>query len=159
MKSVILLPALFLVLSACGREQDQEQAPSKVSATPGTDKATSIRIDRQIDFAAVKRGGELFRQYCAGCHGLNAQGAPNWQQRRPDGSFPAPPLDGTGHAWHHPKKVLQMTIREGTRKLGGSMPAWGNTLSNEDIDAIIAWFQAKWPDAIYAEWQQRDKRQ
>jgi mono/diheme cytochrome c family protein len=146
----VLLPALLL--TAC------DQQPSTKGAA-GKSQSTTTRVDkveRDLDFAVVTRGGKLFCQYCADCHGLNAQGAQNWRQRRPDGSFPASPLDGTGHAWHHPKKVLQMTIRKGTTRMGGSMPAWGKTLDAQDIDAIIAWFQAKWPDEIYAEWQRRN---
>ena len=58
-------------------------------------------------------------------------------KRVPTVKYPAPPLDGTGHAWHHPKKILLMTIRDGTGKLGGSMPAWGSQLSEQDMNDII----------------------
>jgi len=152
MKKIFYVMLPVLLVTACDRQPPAKESAAKVQ--PAT--TTGGKVERQLDFAAVTRGGKLFRQYCADCHGLNAQGAPDWRQRRPDGSFPAPPLDGTGHAWHHPKKVLQMTIRNGTQRLGGSMPAWGGTLDGQDIDAIIAWFQAKWPDEIYAEWQRRD---
>jgi mono/diheme cytochrome c family protein len=154
MKIRYLIIVSVLSLTACGKEQPPPAADRNTSPAvwPAPDKS----VNRQLDFAAVARGGRLFRQHCATCHGLNAQGAPDWRQRRPDGSFPAPPLDGTGHAWHHPLKALQMTIRNGTQRLGGTMPAWGDTLSARDIDDIIAWFQAKWPDEIYADWQRRN---
>lgn len=155
MKIRYLIIVSVVVLTACGKEQAPPATDEKTN--PAASSSLNINIERKLDFAAVARGGRLFRQHCATCHGPNAQGAPNWRQRRPDGSFPAPPLDGTGHAWHHPQKVLQMTIREGTRRLGGSMPAWGETLGEDDIDAIIAWFQAKWPDEIYAEWVRREQ--
>ncbi len=152
MKKIFYVLLAGLLLAACGQEES-------VNGTDGKPQTATVRpgkVERPLDFAAVTRGGKLFRQYCADCHGLNAQGALNWRQRRPDGSFPAPPLDGTGHAWHHPLKALQMTIRNGTQRLGGTMPAWGDILSARDIDDIIAWFQAKWPDEIYAEWQRRN---
>jgi mono/diheme cytochrome c family protein len=38
------------------------------------------------------------------------------------------------------------------------MPAWGNKLSTQDMDDIIAWFQAKWSDEIYTEWVKRDSQ-
>jgi len=53
---------------------------------------------------------------------------------------------------------LLMTIRDGTKRLGGSMPAWGDKLSDQDMRDIIAWFQAKWPEDIYTEWARRNAR-
>jgi mono/diheme cytochrome c family protein len=114
-------------------------------------------IHRSFDFAQLRRGGELFQQNCAVCHGNQAQGAVNWQQRDAEGKFPAPPLNGTGHAWHHPKPVLIDTIKKGTQRIGGSMPPWQGKLSDSDIKDIIAWFQAKWPDELYAAWYRRNQ--
>jgi len=37
-------------------------------------------------------------------------------------------------------------------------PAWGNTLSEADIEAVIAWFQSLWPDPIHAAWADTDRR-
>jgi mono/diheme cytochrome c family protein len=36
------------------------------------------------------------------------------------------------------------------------MPPWGGQLSDEDMEAIIAWFQSLWPDEIYDTWAQMD---
>lgn len=60
------------------------------------------------------------------------------------------------NTWHHPTVVLKRTIKEGTGKLGGNMPPWGDKLSDEEIEAIIAWFQSLWPDEIYAVWLRLD---
>ena len=134
---------LALMLSGCDR------------STPESATAAGAGASAEDRLA---RGAALFRQHCATCHGRNAEGAPDWRKRRPDGSFPAPPLNGTGHAWHHSLDVLKMTIRDGTAKLGGTMPAWGDKLSEADMEAIIAWFQSLWPAEIRAEWQRRQRR-
>lgn len=68
------------------------------------------------------------------------------------GRFPPPPLNGTAHTWHHSMELLRRTIREGGIALGGRMPAFKNTLSSQEIDGVIAWFQAYWPDDKYANW-------
>ncbi len=138
--------AALLWLAACGE---------KPAAEAVREAATARGAGETVKSVSLERAGALFRQHCAQCHGANAEGAPDWRKRRPDGSFPAPPLDGTGHAWHHSMDVLKMTIRDGTAKLGGTMPAWGDKLSEAEIEAIIRWFQAKWPPAIRAEWQKR----
>ena len=68
-----------------------------------------------------------------------------------------PPLNGSGHAWHHPKQTLHDMIKFGSPvddsgKLTGRMPAWTGKLTDEQIDAIIAWFQSLWSDQVYAIW-------
>lgn len=146
--SVIML-AFPVLLGACGKSPEvPADVPSRVKdKTPG----------RIIDTDSVARGAVLYKANCAACHGQQGQGAPGWQQRGPDGKMPPPPLNGTGHAWHHPAKVLRYTILNGTKALGGNMPAWKGKLSEQDIEDIIAWFQSKWPDEIYKAWLGMDR--
>ena len=61
----------------------------------------------------VTRGEQLFRLNCASCHGRNAEATPDWKQTDANGNYPAPPLNGTAHAWHHDLDLLRRTIREG----------------------------------------------
>ncbi len=136
--------ALLLSLAACSEAESPNTSATGPSSAP-----TAVSLET---------GERLFRQHCATCHGDNAQGDPDWRKRRPDGSFPPPPLNGTGHAWHHSMDVLKATIRDGTARLGGTMPAWGDKLSETEIEAIIRWFQSKWPPDIYAQWQELDRR-
>ena len=104
----------------------------------------------------VKSGGKLYQQNCASCHGKKAEGTKDWKKRDANGKLPPPPLDGTAHTWHHPLKVLRGTIRKGGAPVGGLMPAFKDKLSDEEMDSIIAWLQAKWPDEIYAAWSKRN---
>lgn len=82
----------------------------------------------------VQRGETVFEANCAECHAERARGADGWRQRLPDGTFPPPPLDGSGHAWHHPLAELRQIIWDGQRR----MPGFGDELSEEDVDAVIA---------------------
>lgn len=147
------LPVMLLLLSGCSREPAASNAVSPPAATP-----VPAVVAHRLDPARLGRGAEIFKQYCASCHGAMAQGAPNWQRPGADGKYPAPPLNGTGHAWHHPAAVLKMTIRRGTIAMGGSMPAWGNKLSEDDIEAVIAWLQSRWPEEIYQSWLAMDRK-
>lgn len=141
---------LFLIVwvSACSDEQPVQT---------GNEVGKSVPV-RKMDFAQITRGGKLFQQNCAVCHGTMAEGAPNWQKMDANGKFPPPPLNGSAHAWHHPQTVLVDTIKNGTAKLGGNMPAWKDKLSDDEINAIIAWFQSKWSDEIYSAWHEMDQR-
>lgn len=134
--AVLLLPAL---IAGCGKD-----APQSV-----------VRIS---DAGVLAQGAEVYRKHCATCHGDRAQGTFNWQKPGPDGKYPAPPLDGSAHAWHHPQAALERAIHQGTKAQGGNMPGWAGTLSDEDIRAVIAWFQSTWSDETFRIWADLDLR-
>jgi mono/diheme cytochrome c family protein len=151
---IFVLLATALVLAACGDTPQSEDADrvTNTSSAPARVIAT-----RWYSEAQVRRGAEVFRQNCAVCHGAGAEGAENWQFRDADGRFPPPPLNGTAHAWHHPLAQLFDMIENGTQPTG-NMPAWGDTLSDDEILAAIAWFQSKWPDEVYQAWFEMEMR-
>lgn len=152
MKKVLIF-SLFALLAACGKQPGSEQDKQTPASQPAATQAPAPAVvERKQDFASVTRGARLFQQHCAQCHGSQAEGAPDWRKLNADGKYPPPPLNGTGHAWHHSIKVLKMTIRDGTGKLGGTMPAWGDKLSDQDMTDLINWIQSRWPDEIYATW-------
>lgn len=152
-RSLIVLSA-GLLLQACG---EPAVPVANKQADAGLVKVEAV-IQRTRDGAQIARGGNIFQQNCASCHGLNAEGAPNWHKPGADGKNPPPALNGTAHAWHHPMKALKHTISKGTLAIGGNMPASGDRLSEQDIEDVIAWFQAKWPDEIWQTWAKNDAR-
>ena len=99
----------------------------------------------------VKHGELVYRRFCSLCHGRNLEGQPNWRIRKPDGKLPAPPHDETGHTWHHPDEVLFAIIKFGLLPPNApqgylsDMPAWGETLKDEDIWAVLAYIKSRWP--------------
>jgi len=106
--------------------------------------------DRWYNQTQVIEGQALFADHCAACHGDNGQGADNWTLPNALGVRPAPPLNGSGHAWHHSLADLSHTVMQGR----GVMPAWKGTLSEAEVMATIAWTQSLWPKEIYTAWSQ-----
>ena len=140
-----------MVLFSCDKAAEQNSASSLQTAIGRS-------YDRSnVDPARIKQGRDLYLKTCKACHGPNAEGAPNWRKRDSEGKFPAPPLNGTGHAWHHPQKDLIYTIKNGTQAIGGNMPGWKDKLSDQEIESIILWFQSMWPDELYQAWARVDK--
>ncbi len=141
-----------LLLTACTSE-DQ-------SARSGKDepKTDTVVASRWYTAADVSRGAAIFAQQCADCHGKGGQGSFTWRQRGADGKFPPPPLNGTAHAWHHPIRALGSQINFGAPGGSGSMPGFAQTLSDQDVIDVIAWFQDKWSDEIYAAWLVREQQ-
>ena len=158
---LFLTLSLGMLLSACN-ERETSQPSARVSAQNGAPQqsATSAQnsMNRGYDFTTVMRGAKLYQQNCAACHGQQAQGQAGWRQKGVNGKYPPPPLNGTGHTWHHPMAALKETIKQGTIKRGGGMPAWGGKLSDQEIERIIAWLQSRWSDDIYVAWRKTDEK-
>jgi mono/diheme cytochrome c family protein len=94
--------------------------------------------------AVVERGGELYQANCASCHGADLSGAPDWKTLNDDGSYPPPPHDSSGHTWHHPDRVLIEIISDGSDSPQSRMPAFGDQLTDEDIEAILEFIKTSW---------------
>lgn len=145
-------------LTACGEAPETPAGQGTAASPPAALVDGSGPVARRHDPIKVKRGGEIFQHYCAECHGQQGQGAFNWRQPGPDGKYPAPPLNGTGHTWHHPYAMLTYVIKNGSPGGTGNMPAWGGKLTDQDIAAVIEWFQSQWSDEVYAAWYRNDQR-
>jgi mono/diheme cytochrome c family protein len=102
------------------------------------------------DPAQVALGQKLYAQHCAACHGAKLEGQPDWRRRLPNGRMPAPPHDESGHTWHHPDAVLFGITKDGLvppyapRDYQSDMPAFGGTLSDEEIRAVLAYIKGHW---------------
>jgi len=122
--------------------------------------AESEAIDPN-DPAQVALGEKLYAAQCASCHGEDLQGQLDWQSRRADGTYPAPPHDETGHTWHHADALLfDYTKRGGAVVIGGnfksSMPGFGDHLTDDEIRAVIAFIKSTWPSQIRQRQEERN---
>ncbi len=117
-----ILPALFFLImggwlmTACGA----------LNTTPASTPTPE----------PVAQGREVFAQVCAACHGQNAEGYAN--------ELAAPALDHSEHAWHHPDQQIHDWVKNGKLGLGREMPALGDQLSDEEIEAVIAYLHTLW---------------
>jgi mono/diheme cytochrome c family protein len=139
------------LLTGCTSE---DQSAGSSAEAPKTETAGA----RWYTAEGVSRGAPIFARLCADCHGKKAQGDFIWRQQGADGKFPPPPLNGTAHAWHHPIRALGSQIKFGAPGGSGSMPGFTQTLSDQDVIDLIAWFQDKWSDEIYAAWLVREQQ-
>ena len=113
---------------------------------------------RQYDAKQLALGEKVYQTNCSNCHGDQAQGDANWRKKDADGHYPAPPLNGSGHAWHHSTEVLKNVINNGSPQGKGKMPAWKGKLSKKEINAVVVWFQSAWPQPVYDAWYEMQQR-
>ncbi len=115
------------------------------------------KSDRDYTQEQVSSGRKVFGKNCARCHGIKAKGeVEDWKKTKADGSYPAPPLNGSAHAWHHDNKTLMRTVIRGGIPLGGTMPPFRDILSETEIVNVIVYIQNLWPEEIYQAWKQRN---
>jgi mono/diheme cytochrome c family protein len=153
-----------LLATGCGN--DSGPATSGQTARGTGESAAAVVASSMSDAVgsrwyaseSVEHGAAIFTDNCAACHGKKANGHFTWRQRGPDGKYPPPPLNGTGHAWHHPTQVLAKQIKFGTPGGQGTMPGFAGNLSDKDVVDVIAWFQSLWSDKIYDNWRQIEGR-
>lgn len=153
------------VTSEAGQSPQEEQQPilagvpslSELSGTP----AIKLQTVPTQDESEIERGRQVYAENCAECHGENLEGEANWQQQNEDGSFRSPPHDSTGHTWHHSDGTLiESIVLGGTRlpeNIGGfsNMPAFGKTLTSDEISAVLAFIKSTWPeDMRQIQWEQ-----
>ena len=106
----------------------------------------------------VALGENIFNQNCVSCHGLKGRGlAKDWKVKDENGNYPAPPLNGTAHTWHHSPSDLLYTINKGGGEMGGQMPGFEERLSEEEKLALLDYIYSLWPSEIQTKYDKRFK--
>ena len=95
------------------------------------------------------RGEQLYTQYCLGCHGGPTGGSMM--------DYP-PRHNPNGHTWHHPDCQLKEIVKNGGDEMTAmmrrmmappdapKMPAFKDTFSDADINAILAFIKTWWTE-------------
>ena len=127
---LIATAALLFAVSACLWSQEPSAVAGHQSRSEGTQLTNTAAISgSKQDPAAVERGGAVFVQNCAGCHGAAAKGGPG-----------APDLLRSLLVLDDEKGILiAPVIREGRPDKG--MPKLG--LNEEQIADVVAWLHVQ----------------
>ena len=106
------------------------------------------------DDATLVLGKVLYEKNCASCHAINLSGAKNWKEGKDeDDQRLPPPLNGTGHTWHHSDKLLHGIIKNGLayyiKDYKGKMGAFGDVLNDKEIDSVLVYIKSYWGKENY----------
>lgn len=145
-----------LLLSACDKPDDPVAALSPAIDDNRTEVAP---LDRKLDPTQIAHGLAVYDKHCAECHGVEGRGLPgDWRVRDAEGNFPAPPLDDSAHAWHHPTAALLYVIYEGSPGGAGNMPAWKGKLSEQEMLDVVVYIKSLWSDPVYRQWLRMEQQ-
>jgi len=124
--------ALLVLLPAC-----TARTPKPAASVQAMQRAAIA----QINPASANDGGRVYIKNCSSCHQADGRGVP--------GAFP--PLAGNGLVTGNPLRTISI-VKFGfsgkTRVKGsdynGTMPAWGQLISDEDIASVVSYIRGAW---------------
>ena len=139
-----------VVVLAGGLIAGCEQTPS---GGAGRDERAQSPSSFKLESSRVTRGKAIYNKHCIQCHGESGKGRVlDWRIRDNDGHLPSPPLNGTANTAQQPASVLLEIIRDGSPPGQGKMPAWKNTLSEQDMQNVMVYIQSLWSPPVYRLW-------
>ena len=108
---------------------------------------------------SIENGKLLYQKNCSSCHMKNLSGHLKWKTELDEDSHrQAPPLNGTGHAWHHEPKQLFQIIRYGYKKIDPNYKGkmLGNEkLTDDEVWSILNYIKSIWPENIKTKYDSR----
>jgi len=151
-KLLILLIIIVLLIGSYFLLFQSKHTQEEVNTTNTTLEEVSAKLEL---------GKALYYTHCASCHGENLQGQPKWKTSLDeDGHNYAPPLNGTGHTWHHSEEQLYNIIRYGLKfyndNYKGKMKG-NDQLNDEDVWSILEYIKSVWPDSIQKKYKTMTK--
>ena len=116
---------------------------------PGKEPGNVTFLGEVVPPDRIALGETLYAENCASCHGVKLEGQPDWKTPLESGRMPAPPHDASGHTWHHADRQLFDITKRGLGAVvegyESDMPAFADTLTDDQIRAVLAYIKSTWP--------------
>jgi mono/diheme cytochrome c family protein len=132
--------ALAAVLPACSNSASSAANADNEAAAPASADAAATTAAAQ-NGASANDGAAVYTQNCSSCHQSNGAGLP--------GAFP--PLANNPVVTGDPKTLIHMVkfglngkISVAGHTYNGTMPAWGQNLSDGQIASVVTFIRSSW---------------
>lgn len=134
MKKRSLAIAVVLLIAAVGCSSHKQLSQQQTAPPPASVGPTAA-------VASASDGAKIFDTNCSSCHGANGQGIAG--AIPPLAKNPTVVGDAT-KVIHIVKYGLTGAISVNGHPFNGQMPAWGATLSNADVAAVLTYVRSSW---------------
>jgi len=146
----MLIPSslyIFLLLTGMLTACSGATRPTSLVIVPTDSPQRATRIAADTTLSEGRSGYDL---RCAHCHGYDGNGqiASSIDNTLSLGMLTVPPHNASGHTWQHPDQLLIQVIQQGIQNPLDHypMPAFGDVLTNQEIDQILAYIRLWWTD-------------
>jgi mono/diheme cytochrome c family protein len=133
--------ALIAALAACSNSANSAANASDDTAASASSAAPAATAAVAQNGASANDGAGVYSTNCSSCHQTNGAGLP--------GAFP--PLALNTVVTGDPKNVIHIVkfglsgkIQAGSQTYNGTMPAWGQNLSDGQIASVITFIRSSW---------------
>ena len=133
----ILAAASLVATAACASHEKPSANAVEIKAASQSTIAETLRVNP----ASANDGGRIYVKNCSSCHQTDGRGV--------SGAFP--PLDENALVTGDPAQVIGIVkfgMRGKTNVSGasydGTMPAWGQLISDDDIAAVVSYIRTAW---------------
>ncbi|HTA39848.1 MAG TPA: cytochrome c [Candidatus Acidoferrales bacterium] len=136
------LVAFAALLSACSNSASSAaNADADAAASPAASSAPAATAAVAQNGASANDGAGVYSTNCSSCHQTNGAGLP--------GAFP--PLATNAVVTGDPKALIHIVkfglngkITVGSQAYNGTMPAWGQNLSDGQIASVVTFIRSSW---------------
>jgi mono/diheme cytochrome c family protein len=132
--------ALTALLGACSNSANSSAGSDNAAASASAAPSAAVTSASQ-NVASANDGAGVYSTNCSSCHQSNGVGLP--------GAFPA--LANNPMVTGDPKSVIRIVkfglsgkIAAGGQNYNGTMPAWGQNLSNVQIASVVTFIRSSW---------------
>lgn len=118
-------------------------------------------ISKELLLIKIDDGRSIYIEKCSSCHGNELEGNKFWRTKKDiDGNNLPPPLNGSGHTWHHSPDQLFNIIKYGIKHFDpnyeGNMRGF-DELSDDEIHSILEFIISTWPEEIREQYTEKYK--
>jgi mono/diheme cytochrome c family protein len=133
--------AMAAVLPACSNSASSAASSDNDAAAAASAEPSAAATVAAANGASANDGAGVYATNCSSCHQSNGTGLP--------GAFPPlasnPVVNGDPKALIHIVKFgLSGKIMVGTQAYNGTMPAWGQNLSDGQVASAVTFIRASW---------------
>lgn len=151
MRTVAAALGLLIAVSACSASIPESE-PESGFPSFGLSVEDAPPVP-ELDTSRVTAGQFIYLENCAVCHQPNLSGAADWMIRDHDGRLKPPPMDSSGHAWHHPDSLLIEVISDGSFDPDSNMKGFTDLLSDSEIADVVEFLKSTWgPEERSFQW-------
>jgi len=113
------------------------------------------KAKKRYDAGPLATGEDVYKAYCAYCHGFKLDGKSEWFRRTDKDPAHSPALNESGNAWRLSDKMLFDITKYGGQPYAlpgvkSEMPAFEGVITDKQMSMSLDYVKGQWPEKLRA---------